>query len=111
MSLLTLYLITTILPNLSLLMQGMLVFGLSALIMVVFFYGIMEAKLWPHTKAFVIGLCIVGAVSCFIPDERQLALIIGGHFATNIEGIDKLPVNVVKAANSFLESVQEKEKK
>lgn len=44
--------------------------------------------------------CLFGAL---LPSEKQIYLIIGGAYATNIDGIEKLPANVVKAANAFLD--------
>lgn len=43
---------------------------------------------------------LIGAA---IPNERQMYVIIGGYAATNIEGINKLPANLVGAANAYLE--------
>lgn len=44
-----------------------------------------------------------------IPSERGMMTIVGGYFATNIENIEKLPPNLVNAANKFLEEYSKKE--
>lgn len=38
-----------------------------------------------------------------LPTEKQLYVIAGGYVATNTKDIAKLPDNVVKAANAWLE--------
>jgi hypothetical protein len=52
-----------------------------------------------------------GLLAVLIPSEKQLYFIAGGYAATNITGIDKLPENVVKAANDWLEGVNKEGKK
>lgn len=42
-------------------------------------------------------------VGNLVPDKEEMYTIIGGYFVTNIEGIDKLPENVIESANKFLE--------
>lgn len=44
----------------------------------------------------------VGTLAVFIPNDRQLAYIIGGYFVTNIEGVAELPDNTVRAMNEYL---------
>ena len=65
-------------------------------------------------KAFKTGVIIcVPAIlfASFIPSSKQMMYIIGGYAATNVENIEKLPKNVVDAANKFLESYTDTEKK
>jgi hypothetical protein len=50
-------------------------------------------------------------LASFIPSSKQMMYMIGGYAATNVENIEKLPKNVVNAANKFLESYTDKEKK
>ena len=47
------------------------------------------------------------ALQTAIPSPRQMYMLIGGYAATNIEGVEQLPANVVRAANAFLERVAE----
>jgi hypothetical protein len=46
-----------------------------------------------------------------IPSEKQMMYLIGGYAATNVENIEKLPKNVVDAANKFLEDYTTQDKK
>lgn len=41
--------------------------------------------------------------SVLSPDEKQIYTIAGGYVATNTKDVAKLPDNIVKAANSWLE--------
>lgn len=45
-----------------------------------------------------------------IPSERQIYMIIGGQYATNLEGIAELPPEAIQAARAFLRQYQEDEK-
>ena len=117
MSLLTLYLIST-LPRL-----GDFIGGFSILLFVIAAGGLIVAafedgavygtpdhnwkKLWlTHMKKWGIATCVsISLISTLIPSEKQLYFIAGGYAATNIAGIDKLPGNVVKAANDWLEGI------
>jgi len=47
----------------------------------------------------------------FIPTQKMMMYMIGGYAVTNIEGIEKLPKNVIGAANKFLEDFNIEEKK
>lgn len=49
-----------------------------------------------------IFMILIGAI---IPSKQDLYFILGGHYVTNIEGIDKLPPSIIKATNAFLESL------
>ena len=62
-------------------------------------------------KIYVVVPFIVMSLAMFIPSEKQMMYIIGGYAATNVENIEKLPKNVVNAANKFLESYTDTEKK
>ena len=53
-------------------------------------------------------LCFAAIVT---PDERQIRWMIGGYVVTNIEGVGKLPDNIVGAANEFLERYREADNK
>jgi len=90
--------------------------GITAVTIGIIFL-ISEGNSWDGTKMFfekfksvLIGLLLFGLVGNFVPNEKQVALIIGGTIATNTKGIEKLPDNLVKAANSFLERIQEDKK-
>ena len=61
-------------------------------------------------KAFIIPI-IFFLISSFIPSSKQMMYLIGGYAVTNVENIDKLPKNVVNAANKFLETYTFEDKK
>lgn len=45
--------------------------------------------------------------SNFIPDHKQLAFIVGGHWAINNEDLREMPDNVAKVVNGYLEELGE----
>lgn len=120
MSLWTLYLIT-ILPNV-----GGFFIKMPMIIMAIFSLGVVscninqedeKARKWRSSlkkiSFFAIPLIFLGVL---IPTQNQMYLIVGGYAATNVEGINKLPANLVGAANAYLEKIAkevepEKEKK
>lgn len=112
MSLLTLYLIT-ILPNLH---TAMMVGFFLPVIVVTFISllvlmdsGGMES--FDHKasikwrNALIPVFIIFGLFATLIPNEKQIYMIAGGYAVTNVEGINKLPANIVGAANAYLEKV------
>ncbi|OJW21223.1 MAG: hypothetical protein BGO49_24740 [Planctomycetales bacterium 71-10] len=62
------------------------------------------AKRW--AKRVVIAASACGLISPFLPTRNDWYVMIGGYYVTQVEGIDKLPANVVGAANEFLERYQ-----
>ncbi len=57
-------------------------------------------------KLFISLFLIFSIFSVLIPTERQIYQIVGGYSVTNIEGISKLPANLVGVANKYLEELQ-----
>lgn len=55
---------------------------------------------------FAVIFCLIGNV---IPSKEDIKWIIGGYVVTNIEGVEKLPSNLVEAANTWLEEMNKKE--
>lgn len=119
MSLFTLYLITTILPNIdemftiafvvSILIAGFVAIGCALTF-------IADDKPQNKVCAKVLKkimwvLIPLALINVFLPSSQQIYTIMGGSIVTNIEGIEKLPPNLINAANDFLESVQRKEAK
>lgn len=41
--------------------------------------------------------------ACILPSQSDITKISGAYVVTNIEGIEKLPPNLVKVANDYLE--------
>ena len=62
-------------------------------------------------KKFIPAFVAAILITDFIPTEKQMMYMIGGYAVTNVENIEKLPKNVVNAANKFLEQYSDKEEK
>ncbi len=103
MSLFTLYLIT-ILPEIgaTLSILGILFFIVFAsLTFIVFLEGVDEYK--KRVLKFLKISFFVLFIGVLIPTSDSMKYIIGGYVITNIEGIEKLPKNLIKYANTILE--------
>jgi len=57
---------------------------------------------------YIIFFMLIGI---FIPSNKQMMYLMGGYAVTNIEGIEKLPKNVMGAANKFLKDFNIEDKK
>ena len=64
-------------------------------------------KVFPAVKKLFTVLVVSLVVGTCSPSSEGIYRIMGGYFVTNIEGIEKLPENVVGAANKFLEEFNE----
>lgn len=42
-------------------------------------------------------------LACIVPDKESMKLILGGYVVTNSENIEKLPDNIIKFSNAYLE--------
>lgn len=60
-------------------------------------------------KVIFFVLMSVSFMGGVVPDKGQVALIVGGSVVTNVEGINELPENVIKAANNYLKTIEPKE--
>jgi hypothetical protein len=62
----------------------------------------------PLPYSFKFGVVLGGLliVSVLIPSRSDLAFIIGGHYATHSAEAQKLPDNILKAMNAFLQGIQ-----
>lgn len=60
--------------------------------------------LLPLAIVFSVGVSAV-IISAFIPKNEDLALIIGGSYITNQEDISKLPPNIAKTLNTYLQKL------
>lgn len=114
MSLFTLYLLFSLLPNLRQLAEGQL--WIVVILGVIFGGGMCLAgeaeRDMPDTirrwalrvvkVALSLGVFLVMLLT-IVPKENQLYLIAGGYAVTNNTELKKLPDNVLHAANSYLE--------
>ncbi len=67
--------------------------------------------LFPHFKKIIAFLFLFLFLATAIPNEKELTFIAGGYFTTNNKEAQKLPENILKAANDFLEKMQDKDDK
>jgi len=113
MSIFELWLVTTLIPNINATAIGVMVLsGLAAVIPAGVLVGcwldddgeeFSHARLVRVVRALVITCAVSTTLVCILPAKKQMMLILGGAIVTNIEGIEKLPPNLVRAANAFLE--------
>lgn len=100
MSLFTLWLLITVIPNLSVLCELVCFFTV-----VIFLFCLPVLTEQPTNRGiniFVIVFVISVLGACILPDASQMKLIISSHYATNIDGIKELPENMVKYLNDYL---------
>jgi len=62
-------------------------------------------KKWMRIFPPTVVICVI--LLALVPTEKQAYLILGGAYATNIADIEKLPPNMVKTINNYLETFQE----
>lgn len=63
-------------------------------------------KILGYCKVFALIAAAIGGAAVFVPNETQIYTIAGGYYATNNAELKKLPDNVLKAANGYLEKIQ-----
>jgi len=56
-------------------------------------------------KKFLTVLLITGSLSVFLPDTKQIYTLAGAYAVTNNQDVMKLPDNIAKAANAYLEKL------
>jgi hypothetical protein len=70
-------------------------------------YETIAKRMRSACRTLVAVAVVCGLLSTLMPTRKDWYMIIGGYAVTHIEGIDKLPANVVGAANEFLKRYQE----
>ena len=63
----------------------------------------------PARNTLIAVILVCGFIGVLIPGERAMYTIVGGYIATNIEDVEKLPANTVKALNKLLEDYTEQD--
>lgn len=116
MSLLTLWLLFVVLPGLRGLTPGL--FACSTILIGIyggwFIISLVEGS--PHKPPVflrnlgVFLLILASIISVTTPDKKSIMIIAGAYSVTNVEGIEKLPPNIVRAANDYLESLTNENK-
>lgn len=120
MSFFELYLITTLLPNLSNISS---LFALAGAIVTAVVWLVAGTELdeedragvWKNTKTSIKVVVVFGALAVLIPSQKALLLIYSGQYLTNNENVKKLPDSVAqvlnKLAQDYLEEQPKQEKK
>lgn len=89
----------------------MLSIGLLILVISVFSCD-NEAKV-PKIKLLlgrvILSMVILGTVGIFVPDSSQIYTVMGAYAVTNNQEMAKLPDNIAKAANAYLEKMSKPE--
>ena len=110
MSVFLLWLILVVVPNVAVLFAVLLTAlciggALGGLFILV--EQVHEDECWPTVKKWLV---VYGFVTCLVtvgtvmtPTKSQMVYLVGGYFVTNVDGIKKMPPNIVKSANKFLE--------
>lgn len=125
MSTFKLWCLMTLVPNLGELFYILLLVGIFLAVGLVIFAMLAlsggdtsdeeEKSIYRGLKIVVVRICLpvvlVSSLACLvIPSESQITKIVNGYYVTNIEDIDKLPPNIVDAANKFLTSYSKETK-
>ena len=115
MSIFTLYILLTVIPNLREI-SGVLAIILSVCLLLgaVFMCAVLDAcdsdnedkyrttgKRLAKVTAIVVAVCCT--LSTFLPSKDQMLLIAGGSIVTNAEGIEELPNKVAEVANNTID--------
>lgn len=112
MSLFYLWFLVVLLPRLHSTSSTILYFGCAMVVGVVIIYLIWDSEDTEGASNFInkfrlklvsIVLCICLVFTVIIPGKQDIAIIISGNFATNIEGLNQLPVNMIKRLNDYLD--------
>ena len=111
MSIISLYGLFVLLPNFNCLV-GFIIWGCVLLCLILGFCSIgnfidKEKDLLnislKYLKRSVITLLVSALIFTVIPTEKQIYMIAGGYVVTNNQELQKLPNNVLQAANKYLE--------
>lgn len=118
MSVPLLYLLFVVLPSFSCFLSTICVFGILSVII----FGLCWAFNLPpdgasdeargaaflkNLRLSVVVVVVAGFLCCFLPDEKAVYTIAGAYAVTNDEELAKLPNNVIRAANDYLEKLND----
>lgn len=111
MDIFTLYLITVV-PQIGAAIGFTAIFGVIGLVT----YGVLgyletNENKFKEVKGWFFALIVAGVLSAFVPSERGLYTMIGVYAVTNVEGVEDIPPNLVKAANEYLTKYAEETEK
>ena len=117
MSLWMLYIIIVLVPSISSAATGILIAGFIIGVIAISIGPVvfmeMENEFVATAKTFIkpyIYIMGISAIICVVaPDREDMAYMVGGYFVTNVEQVEKLPDNLVNAANRYLEDYGNKD--
>ena len=111
MSTLDIYLLTTVIPNIDVLLSYIYVPTMIIIFFLLLFWVGCKAYdddssaeiVLNRIKTFLIIWFISISIAVFIPSREDLKIIVAGNYLTNVKGIDKLPENTIKFLNKYFE--------
>lgn len=108
MSILTLYFLLTLLPNMDMAIDisiGILVVAavVFAICYSVEFDDKSKEPYLKFLKNMITALIYLIILGVFVPGKEQIVTMVGGYAVTNDQEMKKLPDNILKAANTYLE--------
>ena len=119
MSELQIYLLFVLLPGLDEgallpILTGLIVILISSFVLIPYYCDkslkIPDEAAKKAGGAFKAGVAILSCgwlMAVSLPNEREIKTMVGAYVVTNIEGVNRLPANIIKAANKFLEDYTE----
>lgn len=108
------YLMVTLIPNLGFFAGPVSVISMFACIILVIMYKVATTGEWEEDeielvrglrKIALIVYTITTLLWVSMPTKSEMAMIVVSSFAYNIEGVNKLPKNMVDFVNNYIESV------
>lgn len=107
-TLMFLFYVISILPNLGNFFVGIAAIG-SFVLFISIMYHTLESKRMPKFFKFWLPCIVVFSMlsASMIPSYKQMAFIVGGTWVASSEEVQKLPDNVAKTVNSYLEQLNE----
>jgi len=61
-------------------------------------------RVFKSTRWWLVAPVVMGLVATAIPGKQDMLMIAGLYYASNIQGVNELPANVVKVLNNTLSS-------
>lgn len=117
MSLLTIYMLFCVLPSAADWISGVSFWVMLLLVAMFVVYAIglisadsesfkeKSARLLPFIKGFSVATIFLLLLDCTMPGKDQIYTMVGAYTVTNNAEMKKLPDNIVKAANAYLEEI------
>ena len=98
-----LYLLFILLPNIGSACLGLSLIGAFVIFIWAMAHYVTRDINKPPKKRLLITSVILFLISTSMPSSKEMAFILAGSYASDIEGIEELPENTIKALNKYLE--------